>query len=409
MGSLATFIYRGDDDRADFTALPPESALAARSSLGAAVEEARRLSVTEAQWLTLAAKPSRWLCDMLHPGGTAAVAARLCFGKSLCGERCENGWPLTGLPAAAMNGLVRQLYGGTSDMDLAALNIVEIGRPVVKLVLPQTRCFASAISGAGEVPPLERLRDLPDALSDPKLDLVICHAQSHSPWTPRWWLKKLFNRQSYRHGVAITSMFRPAIPAAEKRQATGHHDWSDNRTVEPADAFMLKRQRFTSSANCQPTAGWPSRQSQAKAIPSERFRKKRANLALMGKLMPLSLGPPVGKTGGFPPAPRPKTADIFFAGQSEGASTIRSGGMAELRVLAAEGYRIDIPQTRLDRQAFSRAGRRPRLVWSPEGYGWDCFRHYETPLCWSVSADQQPDHHPPQAARGGSPRHLLRR
>lgn len=54
MGSLATFIYRAMMSAADFTALPPEAAQAARGSLGAAVEEARKLAVTEAPWLTLA-------------------------------------------------------------------------------------------------------------------------------------------------------------------------------------------------------------------------------------------------------------------------------------------------------------------------------------------------------------------
>lgn len=54
MGSLATFIYRAMMNAADFTALPAESAQSARGSLGAAVEEARRLSITDAPWLTLA-------------------------------------------------------------------------------------------------------------------------------------------------------------------------------------------------------------------------------------------------------------------------------------------------------------------------------------------------------------------
>lgn len=275
-------------------------------------------------------------------------------------------------------------------MDLTALNIVEIGRPVAKLVLPQTRCFASAISGAGEVPPLERLRNLSAALSDPKLDLVICHSQSHSPWTPRWWLKKLFNRHSYTHGVPITSMFGPQLLRLKNTKPLAIIDWSDNRTVEPADAFMLKAATVYFKREL-PTDRWLAFSAiTGKAIPSERFRKKRANLALMGKLTPLSLGPPVGKTDSFPPSPRPKTTDIFFAGQSEGASTVRSDGIAELRALAAEGYRIDIPQTRLDRKAFLERAAAAHLVWSPEGYGWDCFRHYEAPLCWSVPLINSP-------------------
>jgi MFS transporter, DHA2 family, multidrug resistance protein len=54
MGSFATVIYRAMMAGADFSALPAEAAQAARGSLGAAVDEARKLSVTDAPWLTLA-------------------------------------------------------------------------------------------------------------------------------------------------------------------------------------------------------------------------------------------------------------------------------------------------------------------------------------------------------------------
>ncbi|MCW5980645.1 MAG: glycosyltransferase [Bryobacteraceae bacterium] len=30
------------------------------------------------------------------------------------------------------------------------------------------------------------------------------------------------------------------------------------------------------------------------------------------------------------------------------------------------------------------------LTWSPEGYGWECFRHYEASLCRSVPILSQP-------------------
>ena len=29
-------------------------------------------------------------------------------------------------------------------------------------------------------------------------------------------------------------------------------------------------------------------------------------------------------------------------------------------------------------------------MWSPEGFGWDCFRHYEVPACGSVPLINQP-------------------
>lgn len=264
------------------------------------------------------------------------------------------------------------------------LNIVEIGRPVVKLALPQTRCFASAISGYGENPPLERLRDLPAALADPALDLVICHQQGFSPWGPRWWLKKLFNRDTYKRGVAINSMFAPQLLRLHNAKPLAVIDWSDNRHIEPADLFLLKAATVYFKREL-PVDRWQvfSRIA-AQTTPSERFRRKPDNRQLLDKLQPLSLGPPVGRPGSYPSTAQPKTSDIFFAGQSDGASTVRSSGLSELRQLAGEGYRIDIAEGRLDRETFLARAAAAHLVWSPEGYGWDCFRHYEAPLTWSV-------------------------
>ena len=54
LGSLGTFIYRAMMTGADLTALPAASAEAANGSLGAAVEEAGKLGLTDAPWLTLA-------------------------------------------------------------------------------------------------------------------------------------------------------------------------------------------------------------------------------------------------------------------------------------------------------------------------------------------------------------------
>lgn len=269
-------------------------------------------------------------------------------------------------------------------MHVSSLNIVEIGRPVFKLALPQIRCFASVISGFGHNPPLERLRDLPAALSNPKLDLVICHSQGLSPWGPRWWLKKAFNRDTYERGVAITSMFGPQLLRLINNKPLAVIDWSDNRTIEPADRFLLNSATVYFKREL-PVDKWqvfpPTRRH---AHPSERFRRKPGNRQILDKLAPISLGPPIGRDGVYPPAPRPKTSDIFFAGQHDGASTIRSEGLAELKALAADGFNIDIAEGRLDRQEFLDRAAAAHLVWSPEGYGWDCFRHYEAPLCWSV-------------------------
>jgi hypothetical protein len=58
--------------------------------------------------------------------------------------------------------------------------------------------------------------------------------------------------------------------------------------------------------------------------------------------------------------------------------------------LRDRGITVDIPQSRLPLPEFYQRASRAWLVWSPEGLGWDCFRHYEAPACGSVPVINQP-------------------
>jgi hypothetical protein len=79
-----------------------------------------------------------------------------------------------------------------------------------------------------------------------------------------------------------------------------------------------------------------------------------------------------------------KHVDIFFAGRVDHAPDIRVKGLAQLEALATEGVRVDISRERLSRRDFLARCARALIVWSPEGLGWDCFRHYEAALCGAV-------------------------
>ena len=62
----------------------------------------------------------------------------------------------------------------------------------------------------------------------------------------------------------------------------------------------------------------------------------------------------------------------------------RETGRTELDALATGGVRLDLPAERLAPADFYRRCAASWLVWSPAGYGWDCFRHYEAAACGSV-------------------------
>lgn len=79
----------------------------------------------------------------------------------------------------------------------------------------------------------------------------------------------------------------------------------------------------------------------------------------------------------------PKTTDVFFAGTAWNSS-VRAQGIAELAALATEGYAIDISAGGLSPSEYLARSARAWITWSPAGYGWECFRHYEASLCRSV-------------------------
>jgi hypothetical protein len=102
----------------------------------------------------------------------------------------------------------------------------------------------------------------------------------------------------------------------------------------------------------------------------------------LGKLRPISAAVPEETARLALESASVKDVDVFFAGGIH--STQRAAGLPILRSLKEQGYRIDICEGGLSRREFLARCARAWLTWSPEGYGWECFRHYEASLCLSV-------------------------
>ncbi|MCE0482617.1 MAG: hypothetical protein LV479_00075 [Methylacidiphilales bacterium] len=108
------------------------------------------------------------------------------------------------------------------------------------------------------------------------------------------------------------------------------------------------------------------------------------------KIEPISLGVPWREIYDHV-AGEPKTYDVFYAGSTKG-SRVRSDGLAQLLELRNEGMRVLIGE---EGQPYSfeeyiTLCARSWLVWSPEGHGWDCFRHYESCLAHSIPVMNYP-------------------
>jgi Glycosyl transferases group 1 len=131
-------------------------------------------------------------------------------------------------------------------------------------------------------------------------------------------------------------------------------------------------------------------QARAPALPEAAPRLGQAMVARLAKLRPISTGLSDAVLAEVPQQPVAKTADIFFAGRIAGSSTLRQSGSVELIQLASRGVKVDFATQRLALPDFLKHAAAARLVWSPEGYAHECFRHLEAAACWSVPVINTP-------------------
>ena len=78
-----------------------------------------------------------------------------------------------------------------------------------------------------------------------------------------------------------------------------------------------------------------------------------------------------------------KTIDVFYAGPVQ-HSSVRTAGLPWMHELQRRGYRVEVYEQPLPFEEFVAKMRRSWLVWSPEGQGWDCYRHYEVCVAGAV-------------------------
>lgn len=138
--------------------------------------------------------------------------------------------------------------------------------------------------------------------------------------------------------------------------------------VNPSNAFLYTTPRTEDNGN---------------VLVSKVFQKR------IKKLRPISLGIAPEALGSFITAEIPKKTDVFFAGDVENKAN-RIAGLEQLQRLAAEGYAVDIVRERIPRDEFLKRCAQAYIVWSPEGLGWECLRHYEAALVGSVPLIQMP-------------------
>jgi hypothetical protein len=271
------------------------------------------------------------------------------------------------------------------------MRILEIGEgPYVSVYAPAITDFYSVHKAA---PPeirltLRHILILRKRLKAGWYDLVVYHvrAKTSAPWHRHhalWrivfeivlWSLVSFHKISWHYFHYFLSGTTTSLVIV---------DTQDAPRINKTESVWLDRSRFWFMRELPPNhlnlfLGMDHRCGDVVNI--QRQERLRRNFA---KIKPFSLG---FDFSDIPPIPKveahEKNYDVFYAGRNH-TTTVRQQGLEEIRALRTAGLRVFLPEQRLARPDFFRACAQSWLVWSPEGQGWDCHRHYEALLLHSV-------------------------
>lgn len=277
---------------------------------------------------------------------------------------------------------------GLKTSDLAQLSILEIGDyGLFKAVHPDGTMGVTTYPQQKSNPGLPSFgwrvwRRLAAEVRDGRFDMIVLYPRLYAPWDMRSFgtafaagLPRLVN-PVYRTFGLLAACRTANVPLV---------------ALDYDDSFAINRHNFRVLDRCRlyfkrelPVDGWQIFfKTGHRNLPTKRIRKSARYRARLAKLRPISLGVPQSALN-LAPAPAAKDHDVFFAGQIALNSTVREAGLRQIEGLAGRGYRIDIARERIPTDQYLARCARAWLVWSPEGLGWDCRRHYEAPFCGSV-------------------------
>jgi hypothetical protein len=270
--------------------------------------------------------------------------------------------------------------------------IVEIGdKPFIKAAFPQETEFFSTYATAPATDPQQKIYNislstigrLRALLRDPETCLIVCHPHQRAPWTADAISRALFSRRIFQGQLPLLRAFGTQFLRGQCHAPIVVLDQDDFPLINRSNLFLLERCHLYFKREL-PIDRWQVFLKTAHSnLPTGRFRRLSRWKELVEKLRPISLGLPMNARTAYPQASE-KTTDVFFAGEVQSSSWVRKVGICELESLAKAGIKVDLPKTKLSPDEFYARCAASWLVWSPEGYGWDCFRHYESLACGAV-------------------------
>ena len=274
--------------------------------------------------------------------------------------------------------------------------------PFIKAAFPDTTTFFSARPdfidrSSTDVVSLASMLQIWRLAHQPGFDLIVCMPPFFAPWDPRWLQRVLFNRRVLNGPPPLISVFGSQLLRGKLAAPLAVIDHEDTPYISKHNFHLLDSCRYYFKREL-PIDHWRLfLRTGHRDIPTPRFRNSMRHRSRIEKVQPISLGLPLYTNSRYPDRPQPKKVDVFFSGVISQSSTVRARGLNELMALRDEGVTIDVSEERLPSPEFYARMAQARLVWSPEGLGWDCFRHYEAAACFSVPVMSRPtiDRHRP--------------
>jgi hypothetical protein len=246
------------------------------------------------------------------------------------------------------------------------------------------------------------LRRLLKARADIKAgryDAVVLHPPFYAGWHPRSFMAALkFTLLKGRLGDFYGALVSPLIfqltrflPDSVPLVAI---DRSDSFGTPRHHFFLLDKARIFYKREL-PVDHWQVFYGSGhRRLPGLSFRMKEVWKRRMGRLRPIGLGATREQAvAARKIEPGEKTSDVFFAGSSEGNSWVRQEVKRQIDALRARGVKVDVPQERLSLEDYLRRCSQAWLTLSPEGLGWDCYRHNEAAMVGSVPLVSVPTIH----------------
>lgn len=234
---------------------------------------------------------------------------------------------------------------------------------------------------------LASLPRLARALASTNYDLVVVQPSDFPPWHVQALVRAVFRRSALRAHVPYFRHFGQQMICGPVGAPIAVWDWDEPPFIFRRNVFLLDRAALYFKRELPPDHWRVFMRTLHHKVPTPRFRLQEKHRRRIAKLRPISLGLPLGREGlpgAHPISDDAKTADVFFAGRVDGSTTVRQTGLAELLALRDKGYHIDVPENDLPLDAFLRRCASAWLTWSPDGFGYDCFRTYEAAICGSV-------------------------